>query len=180
MKTLSILTSSCLALSSFAFTPSLQAASISFGSPAIAGSGCLGGTFSYQRSKLSNGQSISIRPSRFRANPGNKTCNLAMAVQVPKGYRVTSISGVYSGYAKGQAELRRSYFLAGDTGPSKVNKWISSNGRSFTQQDSTRLTAACGEDVNVRVNSRLSTLTNASSARISKMTITVRYARCTR
>ncbi|SKA95569.1 protein of unknown function [Thiothrix eikelboomii] len=179
MKPLSFLASSCLTLSCLILAAPSQAASVSFETPAIAGSGCSFGSFSYSTKSIKNGQVLTLRTNGFRARPGNVTCNLALPVKVPNGYRVTEIHGVYSGYAKGRAELRRSYFLAGDTNPILVSQWISSTGRVFTQLDKTKLKARCGEDVNVRLNSRLRTTTSASSARISAMLFTVHYTKCT-
>lgn len=180
MKTLSFLASSYLALSCFTLASPTQAASVNVGTPAIAGSGCSAGTFSTITKGIKDGRALTIRTSDFQVRPGNVTCNLALPINVPNGYRITEIRGVYSGYAKGQAELRRAYFLAGDIGPTLVSKWVSSNGRVFTQQDYRKLAAGCGQDVNVRLNSRLRTTTNASSARISIMLFTVHYAKCTR
>lgn len=179
MKTRSLLASSYLVLSCLVLASPSQAASVSFDTPAIAGSGCSFGSFNYSTKSIKNGQVLTLRTNGFRANPGNVTCNFALPVKVPNGYRVTEIHGVYSGYAKGRAELRRSYFLAGDTSPILVNKWTSSTGRVFTQLDKTKLKASCGEDVNVRLNSRLRTTTNTSSARISAMLFTVHYTKCT-
>lgn len=180
MKPLSFLVSSCLTLSCLILATPSQAASVSFDTPAIAGSGCSFNTFSSSTKSIKNGQVLTLRTNSFRARPGNITCNLALPVRVPNGYRVTEIHGVYSGYAKGRAELRRTYFLAGDTGQALVSQWTSSSGRVFTQLDKSKLTSRCGEDVNVRVNSRLRTKTNASSARISAMLFTVHYTKCTR
>lgn len=180
MNTKPFLASSCLALSTLAFLPTTQAANVSFEAPAIAGSGCSFDTYSYQTKRIRNGALLTINTRGFRAKPGNVTCNLALPIRVPTGYRVSEVSGIFTGYAKGKAELRRSYFLAGATGSTAVSKWISSTGRGFTQKDSQRLNARCGEDVNLRVNSRLRTVSNTSQARISAMHITVRYVKCTR
>ena len=180
MNTKSFLASSCLALSTLIFAANTQAASVSFDRPAIAGSGCSAHTYSYQTRRIQNGALLTLSLKSFRANPGNVTCNVALPISVPNGYRVTEINGVFIGSAKGKAELRRSYFLAGSTGASLVSKWASSTGHVFTQQDNQRLKAACGEDVNVRLNSRLRTSSTTSSARISKINLTVRYAKCTR
>lgn len=179
MKTLSFFTSSCLALTCL-FSTTAQAANPSFGSPAIAGSGCSAGSLSYKTYSLNKGRTFSIRTKSFRAKPGNMSCNIALPVQVPNGYRVTEVRTSYTGYVKGQAALHRSYFLAGSTGTSLVSSLSSTSGQAFSRQDHALLKAACGEDVNVRLNSRIRTKTNTSNIGISNIRFSVYYAKCSR
>lgn len=159
---------------------SSPAASISAGEPAIAGSGCPGGTTSYRTSaNPAAGLILTIKTPAYRATPGNVTCNIAIPIQVRSGYRVTQITGVYGGYVKGKAEMRTSYFVAGSTGASIKTNLSSTNGKTFSRQDTpARLQAQCGADVNVRVNSRLRTLNDSSSAKVYNMGFYIRYSKC--
>ena len=171
--------SALLFISLISTTPA-QAATVTAATPAIAGSGCFAGSSAYQLKRIPNGFSLNIRSTQFRVNNSNVSCNIALPLNVPNGYRITNIEGTLSGYAKGKATLTRSYFDAGSTGQQLNTKFSSSRGQSFTKQDRSKLSTACGEDINVRMNSRLIASGAKSSASVSKISLTVRYAKCTR
>lgn len=138
-----------------------------FKDPAIAGSGCKAGTVDYAITP--DGQTLSILFDSYSAAPGNKTCNIAVPVHVPNGYQVSLMTADYRGYVQGSATLSRSYFFAGATGPSLRTPMSSGAGKEYTQRDSlitsSNSYAKCGEDVNLRVNSRI--MTNNSKSSIS-------------
>lgn len=145
--------------------------SVFFKDPAIAGSGCKAGTVDYAITP--DGQTLSILFDSYSANPGNKTCNIAVPVHVPNGYQVSLMTADYRGFVKGSAELRRSYFFGGGTGPSLRTPLGSSEGKEYTQRDSlitsSNSYAKCGEDVNLRVNSRIMTNTSRSSISVDSL-----------
>lgn len=130
-----------------------------FKAPAIAGNGCPAGTTDFAITP--DGQTLSILFDAFSAQPGNKTCNIAIPVHVPNGYQVSLMTADFRGFVQGSAELRRSYFFAGQTGPSLVTPMNDAGGKDYTQRDSlitsSNSFAKCGEDVNLRVNSRIMT-----------------------
>lgn len=144
-----------------------------FKDPAIAGSGCEAGTVDYAITP--DGQTLSILFESFAASgSSNKTCNIAVPVHVPNGYQVSLMTADYRGLVKGSASLNRSYFFAGATGPSLVTPLMGSgSGKEYTQRDSlitsSNSYAKCGEDVNLRVNSRIMSKSNNSSISVDSL-----------
>ncbi len=172
MKTLTVLAS---ALVTAALSQSISAApsnnSVYFQAPAIAGSGCPAGTTDFAITP--DGQTLTILFDAFSADPGNVTCNIAVPVHVPNGFQVSLMTADYRGFVEGSAELRRSYFFAGATGPSLVTPLSSSGGKEYTQRDNlvtmSESFAKCGQDVNLRINSRIRTKTNSSSISVDSL-----------
>ncbi len=172
MKTLTVLAS---ALVTAALSQSVSAApsnnSVYFQAPAIAGSGCPAGTTDFAITP--DGQTLTILFDAFSADPGNVTCNIAVPVHVPNGFQVSLMTADYRGFVEGSAELRRSYFFAGATGPSLVTPLSSSSGKEYTQRDNlvtmSESFAKCGQDVNLRINSRIRTKTNSSSISVDSL-----------
>ncbi len=167
----------CCSLVTLLASPELLAAAPRPDSPAIAGSGCPGGSSQYYFSR--DKTSLSVLTRQYVAAPGNVTCNIAIPISVPNGYRVNLKSLDMYGYVKGKAELRSSVFYAGQTGAAKVTTFSSSSGKSFHQHDNLpQSSSACGKDINLRLNSRARTLTNASSVRVGTLVLRVSYQRC--
>lgn len=160
--------------------------SVFFQAPAIAGTGCPAGTTDFVITP--DGQTLSILFDAFTADPGNLTCNIAVPVHVPNGFQVSLMTADYRGFVQGQAELRRSYFFAGDTGPSLATPLSSPNGKEYTQRDNlltmSESLARCGQDVNLRINSRIRTINNNSSISVDSldlnngMILHLQYRRC--
>ncbi|TXH77372.1 MAG: DUF4360 domain-containing protein [Thiothrix sp.] len=145
--------------------------SVFFQDPAIAGSGCPAGTTDYAITP--DGQTLTILFDAYSADPGNLTCNIAVPVHVPNGFQVSLMTADYRGFVQGQAELKRSYFFAGDTGPALSTPLSSSSGKEYTQRDNlltmSETLARCGQDVNLRINSRIRTLNNNSSISVDSL-----------
>lgn len=160
--------------------------SVYFQAPAIAGSGCPAGSTDFAITP--DGQTLTILFDAFTASPGNLTCNIAIPVHVPNGFQVSLMTADYRGFIQGQAELRRSYFFAGDTGPSLATPLSSSSGKEYTQRDNlltmSDTIARCGQDVNLRINSRIRTVNNSSSISVDSldlnngMILHLQYNRC--
>ncbi len=157
-----------------------------FMDPAIAGSGCPAGTTDYALTP--DGQTLTILFDSYAADPGNKTCNIAVPVHVPNGFQVSLMTADYRGFVEGKAELRRSYFFAGQTGPSLKTNLSSPGGKEYTQRDNllamSNILARCGKDVNLRINSRIRTKTNSSFISVDSLDLNngmifhLQYKRC--
>lgn len=172
MKTLNtVLAAATLMLATSAASAAPNLNTVHFKDPAIAGSGCPGGTTDYAITP--DGQTLTILFDSYIADPGNKTCNIAVPVHVPNGYQVSLMTADYRGFVEGSAELRRSYFFAGATGPSLANRLSSPSGKDFTQRDNlltmSQSFAKCGQDVNLRINSRIRTLNKRSMISVDSL-----------
>ncbi|MFI0401264.1 MAG: DUF4360 domain-containing protein [Thiolinea sp.] len=173
MKKLTVLASALLTAAVLSQTASAAPNNnaVYFQQPAIAGSGCPAGTASAALTE--DGQTLSILFDAFSADPGNLTCNIAVPVHVPNGFQVSLMTADYRGFVQGSAELRRSYFFAGATGPSLVTPLSSSGGKEYTQRDNmitmSESFARCGQDVNLRINSRIRTKSNNSSISVDSL-----------
>ncbi|MFM2319836.1 MAG: hypothetical protein RLZZ215_2457 [Pseudomonadota bacterium] len=173
MKKLTILGSALLTAALFSQTSAAAPSnnSVYFQAPAIAGSGCPAGTTDFAITP--DGQTLTILFDAYSADPGNQTCNIAVPVHVPNGFQVSLMTADYRGFVEGKAELRRSYFFAGATGPSLVTPMSSPSGREYTQRDNlvtmSESFARCGQDVNLRINSRIRTKTNNSSISVDSL-----------
>ncbi len=160
--------------------------SVYFQDPAIAGSGCPGGTTDYAITP--DGQTLTILFDAYSADPGNATCNIAVPVHVPGGFQVSLMTADYRGFVEGQAELRRSYFFAGATGPSLKTDMNAPGGKEYTERDSlltmSNTVARCGQDVNLRIQSRIRTKNNGSSISVDSldlnngMVFQLQYKKC--
>ena len=187
MKTLSTLVAAAtLALVTGTASAAPSNNSVYFQQPAIAGSGCPAGTAT--SALTDDGQTLTILFDSYSADPGNVTCNIAVPVHVPNGFQVSLMTADYRGFVQGKAELRRSYFFAGQTGPSLVTPLASSGGKEYLQRDNmltmSESFARCGQDVNLRINSRIRTRTNSSSISVDSLDLNngmvfhLKYKRC--
>jgi hypothetical protein len=161
---------------------------VHFKAPASAGTGCPNGTVSHVITP--DGTTLSILFDNYVAESGNKSCNLAIPVHVPNGFQVSTLKSDFRGFVEGKAELRRSYFFAGQRGPSKISRLSSQDGRDYLERDSLLLISnnwsRCGEDVNMRINSRIRTKSNHSSISVDSLDLKtgiifkIQYRRCSR
>ncbi|WP_298612774.1 DUF4360 domain-containing protein [uncultured Thiothrix sp.] len=188
MKTLTVLASALVTAA--ALSQSVSAApsnnAVYFQAPAIAGSGCPAGTTDFAITP--DGQTLTILFDAFSADPGNVTCNVAVPVHVPNGFQVSLMTADFRGFVEGSAELRRSYFFAGATGPALVTPLSSSSGKEYTQRDNlmtmSESFAKCGQDVNLRINSRIRTKNSKSSISVDSldlnngMVFQLQYKKC--
>lgn len=178
----SVLLTAVLSQASMA-TPNVNG--VYFQSPAIAGSGCPAGSTDFAITP--DGQTLTILFDAYAATPGNKTCNIAVPVHVPNGFQVSLMTADYRGFVEGRAELRRSYFFAGEVGPALVTPF-NGGAREYTERDNLTTTshtfARCGQDVNLRVQSRITTKSNHSSISVDSldlnngMVFQLQYQRC--
>lgn len=160
--------------------------SVYFKAPAMGGNGCPSGTTGFSISP--DGTSLSILFDGYIAEPGNKTCNIAMPVHVPSGYQVSTVTADYRGFVEGRAELRRSYFFAGDRTPTIKSKLRSRDGDDYLKRDNLRLSShswsKCGQDVNMRVNTRIRTKGRNSYVSLDSLDLStgmifqLQYRRC--
>ena len=70
-----------------------------------------------------NSATMTIMFSKSDARPsasglGRFSCNFAIPVHVPSGYRVSLLTATWMGFAEGQTEFTRRYFFAGKPVPS--------------------------------------------------------------
>ena len=161
---------------------------VHFKAPAMGGNGCPNGTTSHAITP--DGTTLSILFDNYVAEPGNKTCNIAIPVHVPNGFQVSTLKADFRGFVEGRAELRRSYFFAGQAGPSKRTSLSSGSGRDYLERDNLLLISnswsRCGKDVNMRINSRIRTKNSRSFVSVDSldlatgMVFKVQYRRCSR
>jgi hypothetical protein len=157
-----------------------------FKAPAIAGSGCPSGSSDFAITP--DGATLSILFDNYIAEPGNKSCNIAVPVHVPNGFQVSTMTADFRGFVEGSAELRRSYFFAGDRTRPKKTRLYSRDGDDYTVHDDlmtmSESWSACGEDVNMRINSRIRTRGKHSSISVDSLDLTngvvfhLQYRRC--
>ncbi len=187
MKTLStIATVALLALTTQTSTAMPNNNSVFFKTPAMGGSGCPNGTTSSAVSP--DGKSLSILFDGYIAEPGNKSCNIAIPVHVPPGFQVSTVTADYRGFVEGRAELRRSYFFAGQRTRPIKSRLYSRYGDDYLERDNLRLMShswsRCGQDVNMRVNTRIRTRGRHSSVSVDSLDLNtgmifqLQYRRC--
>ncbi len=153
----------------FVATATVMAASVA---PALAqkveivgagygGTGCPDGTADVQVSP--DGQELSILFDEYIANAAGKpkerrkTCNLTIPIKVPAGFQVSVYDFDYRGYVgpRTTASLRAEYFFAGQRGP-RVRRTIRGE-QDYSVRDriGTAVWSACGDSVNMRVNTSI-------------------------
>ncbi len=160
--------------------------SVYFKDPAIAGSGCPAGSSDFAITP--DGATLSILFDSYIADPGNKSCNIAVPVHVPNGFQVSNMTADFRGFVEGRAELRRSYFFAGDRTPTIKTPLYKRNGDDYTVRDDLMLMSEswsrCGQDVNMRINSRIRTKNRYSSISVDSLDLSngvvfhLQYRRC--
>jgi hypothetical protein len=160
--------------------------SVYFKAPAIGGSGCPSGTTDFAITP--DGTTLSILFDSYSAEPGNKSCNIAVPVHIPNGFQVSTMTADFRGFVEGRAELRRSYFFAGDRTSPRKTRLYSRNGDDYTVHDNlltmSESWSRCGEDVNMRINSRIRTRGRHSSISVDSLDLSnglvfqLQYRRC--
>lgn len=180
-------------ISLFASIPLLSSAAyanatVDFGQPILAGSGCSVEASSVVLSE--DKRTLSLLFDEYVASPGIKNCHLAIPVHVADGYQVKLFTVDFRGFVDGDAEFKRSYFFAGYRSKgSRFKELLSAlDGKDFFLRDElTDLTdafAECGQDVNVRINTRIRTRNKDSYISIDSldldrgMILTLAYQQC--
>lgn len=154
------------ALLALAATPTLAQDTATFGDPAFGGTGCPDGT-----AKVIKGLSVQAAVYLFdeyaigdngRAMD-RKTCGIAIPVDVPSGMQVAvrnvALSGVADLPAGVDGTLSVELFTAGTQGEQNDIDLPTANKTPFvrfiTTPDDQLQWSACGEDINLRVNTSL-------------------------
>lgn len=151
---------------------------IKLGEPSYGGTGCPQGTVGITLSPDS--KVLSMIFDAYVAEAGKsigktlqrQTCNLSVPIHVPQGMSVSILKVDYRGYVyapKGtSAQFSVEYFLKsfnGQTTGPKSEKTFSNYDNEYMISNQLGLQAvvwsACGEDVNLRVNSSMTAKTNA-------------------
>jgi type 1 fimbria pilin len=76
---------------------------VHFKAPATAGNGCPSNSTSHAITP--DGTTLSILFDKYIAEPGNKSCNIAIPVHVPNGFQVSTLKADFRGFVEGRAEL---------------------------------------------------------------------------
>jgi Domain of unknown function (DUF4360) len=132
------------------------------------GNGCPTGSASVNVSP--DGQELSILFDKFKADKNQKraSCNLTIPIKVPQGFQISLYDADYRGYVapKTKARLRSEYFFAGQRGP--VFERTFQGETDYNVRDSLQTAAnvwsACGDSVNMRVNSSMTASGNGSAS----------------
>lgn len=139
------------------YTPLLNAAEVSLGTPTYGGSGCPMGSSSITMN--ANRKILEINFDQFAAHNNRKTCSLTLPISVPDGFQVAFPMVEVNGYAGSQttAYLSTDYFFAGQR--TRPNQWVI-KGESNFELKSDPLAASnwsqCGASINLRINVALS------------------------
>jgi len=157
-----------------ALNSSAMADDIYLGQAGYGGNGCPAGSASVTLSP--DAKALSIIFDRYSAEAGGgngktidrKSCNIAIPVHVPQGMSVSIIDVDYRGYVMapvgGSANFRTEYFFAGSRGPAFEKNFVGPYDDEYTLKSTLALNAmvwsACGEDVNLRVNTAMVAKTN--------------------
>ncbi len=157
-----------------------------FKDPAIAGSGCPAGSSEFVITP--DGSTLSILFDNYIAEPGNKSCSIALPVHIPNGFQVSNMTADFRGFVKGRAELRRSYFFAGNRTPTLKTQLYKRHGDDYIVRDNlmpmTESWSRCGQDVNMRINSRIRTKDRYSNISVDSLDLSngvvfhLQYRRC--
>lgn len=169
------LVAALLALSATAAAAQDPLAPVSFGEPAYGGSGCPDGTGMVVRG-FSNQAAAYVFDSYAvgdgKRSVDRKTCAIAIPVDVPAGVSVAVRNVGFRGAAKLpdglDATLSVEAFSAGETGEIVELPFTGPSNTGFlrfvTVPDDQLDWSACGEDINLRVNTSLRTKGNEDAA----------------
>ena len=165
-------------------TPSKN--TVFFKAPAINGSGCPSSSTHFAITP--DGSTLSILFSGYTAEGSKKSCNIAVPVHVPNGYQVSAMTADFRGFVEGKAELRRSYFFAGQKAKTKRSRLYSKSGNDYLKRDNllmlSNVWSKCGVDVNMRINSRIIAKGRRSSVSVDSLDLAngmlfhLQYRRC--
>ena len=166
------------------------------GQVAVGGTGCADATVK----RISNGR-IRIEGEKLAAEVGGdsgrsmdlKSCTIAIPVQVNEGYQIANADLTMSGsvrLAEGSAaDARIESFFAGARGPLKTREYSGATRRrtiiSTNYPDDQKVWTACGQDVILRINTRikaeLGTATDEGSLEIKRATVApLEWRKCDR
>jgi hypothetical protein len=187
MKTLStLIAATVLTLSAQTSIATPSNNTVHFKAPAIAGNGCPSGSSDFAITP--DGSTLSILFDNYIAESSNKSCNMAIPVHIPNGFQVSTMTADFRGFIEGRAELRRSYFFAGNPAPIKKTKLRNKYGDDYTVRDNlmimTESWSKCGQDVNMRINSRIIPRGKRSSISVDSLDLSngvvfhLQYRRC--
>lgn len=145
------------------------------GIPAYGGNGCPANSAGAVLSP--DGQTLSILFDQFIAEAGGntgkkvdrKSCSIAIPVHVPQGYSVSVFQVDYRGFVSvprgASARMSAEYFFGGASGPIRSDTFSGPQSTDYLVSDELVGTAMvwsrCGEDVNLRVNARMTATTNS-------------------
>lgn len=157
-----------------------KADGIRLGTPAYGGTGCPAGSASITLSP--DETAISVLFDNFVAEAGGmtgkrvdrKSCNLTIPVSVPQGYSVAIFSVDFRGFNSipygGYSRLDAEYFWAGIRGPRTSETFYGGLNDNYIHSDSliasSMVWSACGQSVNLRVNSSMMASTNSRREQI--------------
>lgn len=139
---------------------------IQLGHAQYGGNGCPQGSASTTLSPDNKSLSILFDEYLVEAEPGavvRKNCNIAIPVSVPQGFTVSVIEVDYRGYnfipSRARATFSAEYFFAGIKGPKYRRTWRGPVDSDYEIDNdlvaTSRVWSACGEDINLRVNSSM-------------------------
>lgn len=160
-----------------------QAATVSLSALQYAGTGCSSASESVvEVSKRVKTLSFNHYEAGSTAELPRVSCNIATPVTVPDGYQV-ALSASFKGYIKGDGRLVRSYGSSlNPNGASFTSKFASVRGKGYYQIDNVSTQwSACSRgssSLNLRLNSSIQVLNNASSMKVDKMTVRLNVRPC--
>lgn len=172
MKT--VLKRTALLAGTLAVFSSAHADGLYLGVPGYGGNGCPVGSASVTLSP--DQKSLSILFDQYMAEAGGpngrqvdrKTCNISIPVHVPQGLSVSIFTVDYRGFnslpSGGRSLFSTEYFFAGVRGPKFQKTFQGPMEQDYTLTSSLvgvgQVWSACGEDVNLRVNTSMTAYTN--------------------
>ncbi|MBF0207986.1 MAG: DUF4360 domain-containing protein, partial [Oligoflexia bacterium] len=139
------------------------------GTPGYGGNGCPAGTASVTIAP--DQESLSIIFDQYISQAGGpthlsldrKSCNVSIPIFVPNGYTISIFKIDYRGYVNiprgGEGRFNVEYFFAGSRGQPYSKIWRGPEERNYTLTDTlaqgAMVWSACGDSVNLRVNSSM-------------------------
>ncbi len=166
-----ILAAFVLAAISIAPAPaSVSAAPVEITGLNYGGSGCPAGSVEIRVN--SNGRKLILLFDKFvavgsDASQSRKSCNISIPIQVPAGYQVSLADAEFRGYVspRTKATLRSEYFFAGQRGPTFVRNFNGAANYAVRDRPAevANVWSACGESVNMRVNSSITARGNGKA-----------------
>jgi Domain of unknown function (DUF4360) len=152
------------------------------------GNGCPSGSASVNVSP--DGQELSILFDKFKADKNTRraSCNLTIPIKVPQGFQISLYDADYRGYVapRTTANLRSEYFFAGQRGPVFQRTFRGETDYNVRDRLETmaNVWSACGDSVNMRVNSSM-TASGAGSASVDSFDLShkglvyhIKYRNC--
>lgn len=158
-----------------------QAAQVSFSSLQLAGTGCS------RAAAVVKGEgttSLNIDFTKYDAADSSShaasgmkrtSCNLIAPVKVVPGFRLSSVTATWQGYAQGETEFLRESFTAGQRG--KPKKSLPTG--NYTRRDYFTVQSGCaGETVPLRINSSVRAKSKNSHIKMEKLRLNLHWKKC--